>query len=92
MFYRLPMISRGKLINFEADGREIAAFEGETVATALLSSGILQSQINRGRALGPFCNIGQCFSCLMNIDGVNGVRACRTEVKAGMKVQTKVLE
>jgi hypothetical protein len=62
------------------------------VATALLSAGVLSCQSLDGRPLGVFCNIGQCFSCLMTIDGVSGMRACQVSVRPGLKVETRRVE
>jgi hypothetical protein len=43
-----------------------------------------------GRLRTPFCNMGVCFDCLVEVQDVpNGssrVRACLTPVRAGMRV------
>lgn len=33
--------------------------------------------------------MGVCFECLVEVDGVPGLRACRTTVKPGMRVRTE---
>jgi predicted molibdopterin-dependent oxidoreductase YjgC len=91
-FFRLENVQRGEALQIEVDGCPVAAFAGETVATALLSAGIFSCQIHDSRAMGVFCNIGQCCSCLMAIDGVSGVRACQTPVRPGLKVETRKVE
>lgn len=88
-FFRLENVQRGIPLEIEVDGRPVAAFAGETVGTALLAAGIFSCQIHDGRPLGVFCNIGQCCSCLITIDGVSGVRACQTTVSPGMKVKSR---
>lgn len=79
-------------MQIEVDGAPLPAFAGESVATALLSAGVFSCQSHDGRPLGVFCGIGQCCSCLMTIDGVSGVRACQTPVRAGLKVETRRME
>ena len=37
---------------------------------------------------GLYCGIGLCFGCLVTVDGVAGVRACVTQVRAGMCIVT----
>jgi len=91
-FMRLENVNRGEALQIEVDGRPAPAFAGETVATALLSAGIFACQNHDSRTLGVFCNIGQCCSCLMTIDGVSGVRACQTPVSPGLKVVTRRVE
>ena len=63
--------------------------QGETVITALIAEGRLTCQNHDSRPLGAFCNIGICHGCLMDIEGISGVRACQTEVKPGMTVETR---
>lgn len=91
-FLRLGNVQRGAPLEIEVDGQPVGAFAGESVATALLSSGIFSCQFHDGRSLGVFCNIGQCCSCLMTIGGVSGVRACQSLVSPGLKVETRRVE
>lgn len=35
----------------------------------------------------PYCMMGACFECLMNIDGVENQQACMVPVRDGMKVR-----
>jgi predicted molibdopterin-dependent oxidoreductase YjgC len=35
-----------------------------------------------------YCGIGLCFECVMLVDGQGAVRACRTQVRDGMRVST----
>jgi sarcosine oxidase subunit alpha len=76
------------------DGESVDAYEGETVASALLASGrrILRTSPRRGEPRGMFCGMGVCFDCAMTIDGEVGLRACMTLVRDGMSVETGVPE
>lgn len=86
---RLPGVRRGKPVRFTCDGEGVEAFEGESVAAALLASGrhALGVSPRRGAPRGLFCVMGACFDCTMTIDGRTGRRACMTPVRAGMAVE-----
>lgn len=90
-FFRLENVQRGIPLEIEVDGRPVAAFAGESVGTALLAAGIFFCQRHESHPLGVFCNIGQCCSCLMTIDGESGVRSCQTTVSPGMKVESRTV-
>lgn len=63
-----------------------------TVAAALLSVGITQLRetpvSNAPRA--PFCMMGACFECLVEIDGVPNQQACMTLVQPGMTIRSMI--
>jgi len=82
---------RGGTISFTFDGRKMEAYEGETVAAALLASGrrSLRRTSRRGEPRGVFCGMGVCFDCLLQIDGRPNVQACVTPVRHGMLVETQ---
>lgn len=83
-------VRRGTALTIVVDGREIPAFEGETVAAAMIAAGTVRFRTDlAGRDRGLFCNMGTCCECLVRIgDQGRKVRACLTEVGAGMKVST----
>jgi sarcosine oxidase subunit alpha len=66
----------------------IVAYEGETLAAALLAHGIRAlREIGTDRSpRGLYCAIGHCFECQVVVDGRAGVRACLTPVRDGMRV------
>ncbi|MCD6383995.1 MAG: FAD-dependent oxidoreductase [Thermoplasmata archaeon] len=81
---------RGKRVTIYLDGKEVEAYEGETIAMALYAAGVRElsrSQVFY-RPRGLFCAIGKCASCIMTVDGVPNVRTCITPVKDGMRVET----
>ena len=82
---------RGEPVSFTFDGREIAAYAGETIAAALLANGIdtFRQSLELGRPRGFFCGIGRCSSCCVIVDGAPDVRACVTPVRPGMDVRTQ---
>lgn len=83
---------RGDAVAFTFDGRELRACAGDTIASALVASGIstFRKSIKLHRGRGFFCGIGRCSSCNVVVDGVPDVRACVTPVKEGMTVETQV--
>lgn len=84
-------ITRGPAIEILVNGRPLRAFEGESVAAALLAAGkrVLRTTARRGEPRGLYCGIGICFDCVMTIDGEPNVRACQTAVRAGMHVESQ---
>ena len=89
---RLDGIERGQLLEFEVDGEKITAYEGETIAAALLAHGtkVFRHTRKNHSPRGIFCGMGLCNECIMTVDGEPNVRACQTYVRHGMKVSTQV--
>ncbi len=86
MFSRILPLNNPVTIRFE--GRDITAETGNTVASALLGSGIIlfRESVESRKNRRPFCMIGNCFKCLVEIDGVSNLRACQIHVREGMQV------
>ncbi|AEH23876.1 FAD-dependent oxidoreductase [Pyrococcus yayanosii] len=81
--------SRGRKVTIYFEGKQIEAYEGETIAAALHAAGIRVLNYSRveGRPRGLFCAIGKCSSCLMTVNGVPNVRTCITLVEDGMVIE-----
>ena len=88
----LPLVERGKPVDVEVDGKQVEAFEGETIAAVLMAKGIRRFRRTRkgNKPRGMYCGMGVCFDCLVTVDGVHNVRACVTPVKNGMRIDTEV--
>ncbi len=84
-------IERGKQFEIDVDGTPVTAYEGETVAAALIASGIttFRHTAKHRSPRGIFCGMGICFDCVMTVDGVPNVRTCVTYAEPGMKVETQ---
>jgi len=82
---------RGPKISFLVDGRPLAAHDGESVAAALLASGLRFTRwtARTGEPRGYFCGMGICQDCLVTVDGSPNVRACMTPVREGLRVETQ---
>ncbi len=81
-------IDRDSTLMFTFDGREVAALEGDTIASALLASGrrTFSRSFKYHRPRGELCGCGQCANSLVDVDGFPGVRACGQAVREGMTV------
>ena len=73
---RIASVERGTRVTIVVDGAPVTAYEGESIAAALLGD---------GRRIGLYCGIGLCFACVVPVDGAT-VRACATSVRDGMSV------
>ncbi|MFW5418427.1 (2Fe-2S)-binding protein [Nocardiopsis sp. CNT-189] len=81
----------GEVLKIRVDGEEVAARPGQTVAGVLLGMGRRSWRTTRGegRPRGVFCGIGVCFDCLVVVNGVPDVRACRRRVADGDDVRVQ---
>ena len=83
-------VTRGRPVRIVVDGLAVPAFDGETVAAALLAAGrrVLRTAPRQAEPRGMYCGIGLCFDCVATVDGQRSVRTCRTPVRDGMRVET----
>ena len=88
MFKRLQK-SKNKVVTIWFEENPVQAQEGETVAAALLISGVeylRNSQVSANPRM-PYCWIGVCYDCLLEIDGEQNQQSCLIKVKDGMHVR-----
>ena len=88
MFRRLHDLDK-RSVTIDFEGEILKVGEHETVAAALLAAGPDYSRttpVSRSPRL-PFCMMGVCFDCLVEIDGVPNRQACMEIVRSGMKVR-----
>jgi predicted molibdopterin-dependent oxidoreductase YjgC len=87
----LGTFEKGRKVKFSFDGKTVEGFEGEPVAIALRSIGVLIHRYTsrRNEPRGMFCAIGRCTDCIMVVDGMPNVRTCVTPLKEGMVVETQ---
>jgi predicted molibdopterin-dependent oxidoreductase YjgC len=89
-----PVISEvraTRTVNLTFNEQPLTVPAGTSVAAALLMSGI-----NRFRATpvseaprAPYCMMGVCFECLVDIDGVPNRQSCLIEVADGMRIRSQ---
>jgi sarcosine oxidase subunit alpha len=85
---RIKSIPRGRSLTIYVNGREIEAYELETVHAALLAAGILKLR-DSGNGMSPrgiFCGMGTCYECLVTVNGQPNQRACQTLVEDQMEI------
>lgn len=84
-------IRRGAELRIIVDGESVVAFEGETVAAALIAAGryVMRHSAKRNEPRSIYCGIGVCQECRMTIDDVINTRACMTPVHDGMFIKTQ---
>ncbi|WP_394235999.1 (2Fe-2S)-binding protein [Niallia oryzisoli] len=79
-------------LKFVFEGKQFTAYKGDTIASALLASGVrtLRRHEDKGTPKGIYCNIGHCFECRVRVNGQNSVRACLTPVENNMIIESNV--
>lgn len=68
-------------------GRDLMLPEGANLAAALLAAGIttFRHTPTSGAPRAPFCMMGACFDCLIEVDGVTR-QACMLTVEPGLHI------
>ena len=77
-----------KTVQIEFEGALISVPAGISLAAALLLGGVTHTRDSAvsGRPGAPFCMMGVCFECLVEVDGQANCQACLLPVRAGMRV------
>jgi len=73
------------------NGRPLSVPGGRSVAAALLVAGVarFRSTPVSGAPRAPYCMMGACFECLVEIDGVPGRQSCMVQVRDGMRIRSQ---
>lgn len=90
MFKRMDNPDIGtKTVRLTIEGKEITALSGDTVAAAMLVSGFVHTRITpvNENKRAPYCMMGICFDCIVEINGIPNQRACQILVQDGMRVK-----
>ncbi|MBJ7223531.1 MULTISPECIES: (2Fe-2S)-binding protein [unclassified Brenneria] len=88
MFKPLDGLAPTPTVELDVDGTTVAVAQSRTLAIALLEAGYHATRRNhRGEPCAPYCLMGVCFECLVQVDGVDNVQSCLVRVQAGMKVR-----
>ncbi|MBL8326126.1 MAG: (2Fe-2S)-binding protein [Rubrivivax sp.] len=89
MFKRSEQAGAGRAVAFRLAGQAVKAREGDSVAAAMLATGLARCRSTpvSGAPRGPYCLMGVCFECLVQIDGVGNQQACLVPVREGMVVE-----
>lgn len=80
----------------ELDGAAVEAPAGANLAAFLLTGahaagrGRLRASPVSGAPRAPYCLMGACFECLVEVDGVRDRQACLTTIRDGMRVRRQL--
>jgi D-hydroxyproline dehydrogenase subunit gamma len=90
-FRQLQPTVAGAAVRFTFNGLPCAGESGSSVAAALLAIGIecFRHTPVSGAPRAPYCMMGVCFECLVEIDGRPNRQACLVEVREGMAIRTQ---
>jgi hypothetical protein len=77
------------VVVIEVNGRPVHAFEGESVAAALMRDGrlALRTTPKRSETRGYYCGMGVCHECLVDVADVGPRRSCQLAVSEGLRVR-----
>lgn len=88
----LPLLRRvaprkGARVAISFDGAPVEAYEGESVLAALLAHGAMLRRFEfADAARAGFCLMGACQDCWVWREDASKLRACGTDVVAGMRL------
>lgn len=87
MFALLPD-NTGARLTVIVEGQAVAVPPGFTAAAALLlhASGATRTTAISGQGRAPYCMMGVCFECLMEINGEPNQQGCLVTVSEGMRI------
>jgi D-hydroxyproline dehydrogenase subunit gamma len=76
------------IVTVTIDGQQVAMREGDSVAAAVLLAGhrIYRTTIVDEAPRAPFCMMGICFDCLVEVDGIPNRQGCLLPVREGMRI------
>ena len=89
-FVRLETASKeAPGITFYWEGVPFKAQAGDTIASALLAAGISATRetITSGAPRAPFCMMGTCFECRVEVNEESNVQGCMRLIEEGMRIK-----
>ena len=88
-FQTLP--EESQLVDIILDGEPVTTSSDVSLAATLLAhSGDACRRTVNGAERAPFCMMGICFDCLVEVDGIANTQACMTIVREGMIVKRQI--
>ena len=91
MFALLPDTPETRL-TVCVNGTAVAVPAGFTAAAAMLMHGESATRTSpvSGEGRAPYCRMGVCFECLMEIDGEPNQQGCLVTVSEGMRINRQL--
>ena len=79
----------GQTVTVYLDDAPLTAAPGDSAATVLLLAGgqAYRRTAVSGTGRAPYCMIGNCFDCLVEIDDVPNRQGCLVTVRDGMRLK-----
>lgn len=79
------------MVAIRFNGRPLEIPAGPSLAASLMAAGVRRFRRSpiSGKSRAPYCMMGVCFECLLEIDGVPNRQGCFVSVRAGMNVRTQ---
>ncbi|WP_051221548.1 (2Fe-2S)-binding protein [Neptunomonas japonica] len=89
-FERLPT-NNAEWVTVYIEGQPVKVRQGDSAAAAVLAAGLQPSRttVVSGSGRTPYCLMGVCFECLLQIDGVENVQGCMTPAREGMQIMSQ---
>ena len=90
MYKTLPDAG-GATVTVLINGKPFQAPRDSTAAAAALLAGEAATRVTpvSGEPRAPYCMMGACFECLMEINGVPNQQACLVPVAEGMRINSQ---
>ncbi|WP_418317205.1 (2Fe-2S)-binding protein [Piscinibacter sakaiensis] len=91
LFRQLPSAASAATVQIRFNDQPLTVPAGSSVAAALLLAGVqrFRGSAVSGGSRAPYCMMGVCFECLVEIDGEPSVQSCLVTVREGMSVRTQ---
>lgn len=88
MLKRLHENKKRETVTIIFEGQPLEVPAGETVIAAIMAAGAGYNRTTSvtGSHRAAYCQMGVCFECLMEIDGIPNRQACMVQVRDGMVV------
>jgi D-hydroxyproline dehydrogenase subunit gamma len=82
-------VERGRAVVLHVNGWPVNAYEGESVAAALMRLGKLSMRASAkcGEPRSYYCGMGVCYDCLVDVVGIGPRRSCQLAVSEGLNVR-----
>jgi len=79
-------------VTLQFEGETLTVPAGVTVAAALLLQGVAPFRTTpvTSAPRAPYCMMGVCFECLVEVDGKPSRQACLTTVRDGMLIKRQL--
>lgn len=73
----------------KVEGAEVAVPANASAAAAALLAGLSSTRTSpaTGEPRAPYCMMGVCFECLLEIDGEQSQQGCMVRVRPGMSIR-----